>query len=332
MHKQRVLSLGWVLVAWLFLSPPAWAGSDQTLSQRLAEQVATWYERAEQGDAGALFNLGQYFRKGVGIKPDLEQARRFYLRAAELGHPEAQLNLGTLYYFDGGTPNYDQSRHWWLQAARQGNVDAQYQLAILYLKQPDPVPLDALAWMTLAARAGDTQAVKAQALLAQELSIIPAQLEARIRELGPASDSVEVDTFSQPVARAGENNDASEEEPSDERGVVAESDSATQAVSHTAPELPQEEMVAVREQAAGGGFAVQLASLSEQAVAVSLADRLKQQLEAVLLGRTIAVVPVSSGAKTAYKVRVTGFADHSSANMLCRELKQQQQPCFVVKG
>lgn len=104
-------------------------------NQRLLSLVNQWYEAAEEDDPDALFNLGQYYRQGVGIPPDINQAILFYTRAAELGHTGAQLNLGSLYYFHvADAPNVEQAMYFWQLAADAYHRDAQYLFALLLLK------------------------------------------------------------------------------------------------------------------------------------------------------------------------------------------------------
>ncbi|MET4001069.1 SPOR domain-containing protein [Marinobacterium sp. MBR-109] len=166
--------------------------SAEPMAQRVQQQIERWLHQAEQGDATALFNLGQFYRKGVGMPPDRVQAARFYRRAAELGHRAAQFNLGTLYYFDpSGQPDYDQARHWWRQAAEQGDAGAAYQLALLYLNGGDQ-PADteqALFWMRKAQAVGHPDATAAlgqmQALQSDELIYYTVQLGS-FSELGAA--------------------------------------------------------------------------------------------------------------------------------------------------
>jgi TPR repeat protein len=59
---------------------------------------------------------------------------RWYKRAAEFGHPEAQYELASLY--DRGTgveKNPSLAAKWYLKSAEQGNIDAQCQVGYLYL-------------------------------------------------------------------------------------------------------------------------------------------------------------------------------------------------------
>jgi hypothetical protein len=48
---------------------------------------------ADQGDAEAQFNLGIYYRNGVGTAPNAEEAFRYMKLAADQGHAGAQENL-----------------------------------------------------------------------------------------------------------------------------------------------------------------------------------------------------------------------------------------------
>ena len=52
---------------------------------------------AEQGDAGAQYNLGLMYDKGQGVPQDYATAVSWYRKAAEQGDAEAQFNLGLMY-------------------------------------------------------------------------------------------------------------------------------------------------------------------------------------------------------------------------------------------
>ena len=45
-----------------------------------------WYTKAaEQGDAGAQYNLGNCYRAGTGVKKDEKEAVKWYTKSAEQG-------------------------------------------------------------------------------------------------------------------------------------------------------------------------------------------------------------------------------------------------------
>lgn len=64
---------------------------------------------------------------------DYETALRLLKPLAESGNPEAQINLGNMYFDGNGVPlDYAQSVKWYLLAADRGNTDAQIALGFLY--------------------------------------------------------------------------------------------------------------------------------------------------------------------------------------------------------
>jgi TPR repeat protein len=62
------------------------------IAKRLFERAA------EQGDAGAITNLGLLYETGQGVEQSYERAVEYYDQAAQLGHDtKAQYNLGRMY-------------------------------------------------------------------------------------------------------------------------------------------------------------------------------------------------------------------------------------------
>jgi hypothetical protein len=84
---------------------------------------------------------------------DYATALRFLRPMAEKGNPDAQINLGNMYFDGNGVPqDYSESVKWYLLAADQGSADAQITLGFLY-EYGDAVPLDyvqAYKWFDLA--------------------------------------------------------------------------------------------------------------------------------------------------------------------------------------
>ena len=89
-------------------------------------EAARWYRMAaEQGDAGAQFDLGVNYANGKGVQKDDAEAARWYRLAAEQGEARAQLNLGVMYYFGRGVRKETVSAHMWFTiAGANGNEDA----------------------------------------------------------------------------------------------------------------------------------------------------------------------------------------------------------------
>lgn len=65
------------------------------LSQRLEESEKT-KTSAELGDKDAQLNLGLMYYQGDGVPVSIEQAQKWFMRAAEQGNAYAQYNLGWL--------------------------------------------------------------------------------------------------------------------------------------------------------------------------------------------------------------------------------------------
>jgi localization factor PodJL len=128
------------------------------------EEAARWFERAAQGGlAPAQFRLGSLYEKGQGVHRDLKNARRLYVAAAEQGNAKAMHNLAVL-YAEGidGRQDYKTAGQWFQKAAAYGVPDSQYNLAILYARGlgiEKSLP-EAYKWFSLAAAQGDKESAK----------------------------------------------------------------------------------------------------------------------------------------------------------------------------
>jgi localization factor PodJL len=107
--------------------------------------------------------LGGLYEKGLGVKKNLDIARRLYLSAGEAGHPKALHNLAVL-YAEGidGKPDYQTAARWFRKAADYGVTDSQFNLAVLYTRGigVEQNLADAYKWFALAAREGDAEAAR----------------------------------------------------------------------------------------------------------------------------------------------------------------------------
>jgi len=76
---------------------------------------------AEQGNAGAQYNLGQMYRMGLGVLQDDKTALKWYTLAAEQGVAPAQYALGVMYLEGQGIPqDYVRSYMWFNLSAAAG--------------------------------------------------------------------------------------------------------------------------------------------------------------------------------------------------------------------
>ena len=121
-----------------------------------------WYRRAaEQGHADAQFSLGVMYRNGQGIAQDDSEAVKWYRLAAEQGHAKAQNNLGLMYDNGQGVPqDYGEAVKWYRRAAEQGHANAQNNLGVMY-EYGQGIPQnygEAVKWYRLAAGQGNANA------------------------------------------------------------------------------------------------------------------------------------------------------------------------------
>jgi len=91
-------------------------------------------ELALQGDHRAQVNLGYILEMGIGGNADLQEALKWYERAASLGDARAQFILGYKYYHGWGYKrDYSKAVEWFTKAADQNNLTAQHFLGNLYI-------------------------------------------------------------------------------------------------------------------------------------------------------------------------------------------------------
>ncbi|WFU17455.1 hypothetical protein [Bradyrhizobium sp. CB3481] len=126
------------------------------------DEAAKWYDRAAQaGIVPALFRLGTFYEKGLSVKRDVEIARRYYLQAAERGSAKAMHNLAVLDADGGGKgANYKSASTWFRKAADRGVADSQFNLGILYARGigVEQNLAESFKWFSLAAAQGDADA------------------------------------------------------------------------------------------------------------------------------------------------------------------------------
>lgn len=99
------------------------AGVDAWQQGDYARAINEWRPLADAGDPDAQFNMGQAYKLGRGVQPDLPAAIAWYRKAAVQGHMRAEDNLGLLMFQQGdraGAMPYLQ------RASTRGEPRAQY--------------------------------------------------------------------------------------------------------------------------------------------------------------------------------------------------------------
>ena len=139
------------------------------------DQAAKWYDRAAQaGVVPALFRLGTFYEKGLSVKKDVDIARRYYAQAAERGSAKAMHNLAVLDADGGGKgANYKSASIWFRKAADRGVADSQFNLGILYARGigVEQNLAESFKWFSLAAAQGDADAGRKRDDIAKRLDV-----------------------------------------------------------------------------------------------------------------------------------------------------------------
>jgi len=167
-------------------------GGEYVLYDRATYQSALriWMPLALDGDADAQNRVGEIYARGLGARPDYEQAALWYRRAAQQGLERAQINLGFLYEKGLG-------------------VEQDNQRALDWYRKASALP-DAVA-MDPADAEGQSILI---ASLAQELESSRAELD-RVREerdrLGDRLRAEQADLISRPDAAMAASPDAAEQ-------------------------------------------------------------------------------------------------------------------------
>jgi localization factor PodJL len=137
------------------------------------DEAAKWYDRAANaGVVPAIFRLGTFYEKGMSVKKDADIARRYYLMAAERGNAKAMHNLAVLDADGGGKgADYKAASGWFRKAADRGVADSQYNLGILYARGigVDQNLAESFKWFSLAAAQGDADSNRKRDDIAKRL-------------------------------------------------------------------------------------------------------------------------------------------------------------------
>jgi TPR repeat protein len=160
-NRDEVRAL-WKIAACIVLiaaSVVAWQIHKTKAQQRkLSDAAKAVLLRAQQGDPQAQYDLGHMYFHGDGASQNYTEALRWYRKSAEQNNAKAQSVLGYIYFYgQGATHDYAEALRCYRLAAAQGEVSAEDGIAYLY-RYGYGVPQDyteALRWYHLSADQGD---------------------------------------------------------------------------------------------------------------------------------------------------------------------------------
>uniref|UniRef100_A0A7N0VEJ3 Uncharacterized protein n=1 Tax=Kalanchoe fedtschenkoi TaxID=63787 RepID=A0A7N0VEJ3_KALFE len=135
-----------------------------------ATEAVKWlYQSSHAGYVRAQYQLALCLHQGQGVDRDLYEAARWYLKAAESGYVRAMYNVSFCYSFgDGLARNHRLARKWMKRAADHGHSKAQFEHGLFLFSEGEM--MDAVLYLELATRAGETAASHVRDVILQQLS------------------------------------------------------------------------------------------------------------------------------------------------------------------
>lgn len=171
-------------------------GADTLYDQRFKR----WEAKAQQGDAGAQYHLGNAYLRGTEVTRDYKKALQWFEKAATQDDAKSQYKLGYLHFKGDGVPkDYGKAFRWLTRSAHQGYSPAQFYLGRCY---EDGLGTDqdyekALYWFTKAAADNYTPAKGKVA----KLKSLVAEQEAKAQPAAEPPTSAPVSTTATPAPR-----------------------------------------------------------------------------------------------------------------------------------
>lgn len=113
-----------------------WTFAHKLEGEKNFEDAFKWYKKAaEQGHEEAQYMVSDMYLKGKGVKQNNEEAFKWMKKAAEgkASSSEMQGKLGTFYHNGIGVQkDYTEALKWFKKAADNGNVKSQVLLGLMY--------------------------------------------------------------------------------------------------------------------------------------------------------------------------------------------------------
>lgn len=329
-------------VALVGLAVPAMAdvkaGVDAWQQGDYAKAVGEWRPLALAGDPDAQFNMGQAYKLGRGVQPDLNAALDWYRKASAQGHLRAEDNLGLLMFQQGDRAN---AMPYLQRASTRGEPRAQYILGTA-LFNGDLMSKDwvrAYALMTRSAASGLSQASTSLAEMDKFLSedqrkqgVTLAANLASSEKAGALAAASPVPAKPAPVRSAPSSVRTTALPPSTtNRPAPVAAPPAPRPAPKPAPQVAVAKPVprpasSIPAPASAGGWRVQLGAFSEDGRARALWN----QMTAKVSGLS-AYQPYMVKAGTVTRLQVGPVASGSDATRLCAKIKAAGSDCMPKK-
>ena len=114
---------------------PATIAPDLSNEERQRVDFLATKAKAENGDAMFQTQTANNYAEGRGVEKDMEEALKWYQKAAAQDEPQAQFNLGYMYYNGEVLPlDYPKAVEWFTKSAGQNDSYGQDHLGWMYFK------------------------------------------------------------------------------------------------------------------------------------------------------------------------------------------------------
>ena len=153
-YKKLIFSL-FVLLSFVFIT-----GCKTTKQNKCPETEATITKTISDAKAGisnAQIIFAGWYKNGLCLTKDLDEAKIWYLKAADSGNIEAQLALADFFRYE--LNDIHNALFWYKKAAEEGNYEAQHKLAKLYQNRWNDID-NAFLWYKSSAENGYIQSQK----------------------------------------------------------------------------------------------------------------------------------------------------------------------------
>lgn len=318
------------------LSTPAQAdtkaGVDAWTRGDPAAAVREWQAAADQGDADALFNLGQAYKLGQGVPRDLARAERLFAQAAQRGHLQAGDNYGLLLFQRGDKAG---ALPYLRAAADRGDPRAQYLVGLMHFNG-ELVPKDwvrAYALVSLARQQGLAPAADALVQMDAHIPLDQRQKGVALSaELQAQADATRARQLASVDLASGSPLPAAPMPASPPRTVpssspaLAGADFARPATLRPPHTKPAAAVAPAPPAAASGPWRLQFGAFGQRANADALWNRVRSRPEVAGHPR----LNVNAGAVT--KLQAGGYASQAQAQAACAKLRAAGFECVVVSG
>lgn len=328
----QLLGMGLILISAPALADVK-AGVDAWGRGDFATAIDEWRGPADAGDADAQFNLGQAYKLGRGVPQDLGQAEKWYKKAADQGHLQANDNYGLILF----QSNRRSEALPYLQAsAERGEPRSQYVLGTGHFNG-DFVEKDwikAYALMTRASAQGLPQATSNMAQMDRFIPVedrrraikLAGQMEqdekrvrtAQIGGLRPVQSTGAVQTAQLPPSRPALPTPAPVPAPISPGVTYAPT-------PKPAPIAPVATAAPVRT-ATAGDWRVQLGAFSDESKAKNLWNRLESSVSALA-----GMQPYLVRAGGITRLQAGPFATRAQAVSMCSSVKASGNDCIVKR-